>query len=102
MILNWQNLLFFLNRTNISGVIKGGIIGGYKQLGKYKIDARFNKSDLIDRIHKIASFKHRIVVSNLDGLAFINIMNKKKGRCFHLFRPSILFERCRFIHELLL
>lgn len=43
---------FFLNRTNVSGVIKGGVIGGYKQLGKYKIDARFNKSELINRIQK--------------------------------------------------
>jgi DNA adenine methylase len=38
---------FFLNRTNISGVLKGGIIGGMEQHGKYKIDARFNKEDLI-------------------------------------------------------
>ncbi len=43
---------FFLNRTNISGVIKGGVIGGKKQTGKYKIDARFNKSDLISKIHR--------------------------------------------------
>ncbi len=34
---------YFLNRTNISGVIKGGIIGGQEQTGKYKMDARFNK-----------------------------------------------------------
>ncbi len=33
----------FLNRTNISGVIKGGPIGGINQNGKYKIDCRFNK-----------------------------------------------------------
>lgn len=78
---------FFLNRTNISGVIKGGIIGGYKQLGKYKIDARFNKKDLIERIHRIASFKHRIIVSNLDGLAFINMMNKKKEDVFIYLDP---------------
>ncbi|WCT12598.1 DNA adenine methylase [Mucilaginibacter jinjuensis] len=78
---------FFLNRTNISGVIKGGIIGGYDQSGKYKIDARFNKKDLIDRIKKIASFKHRIFVSNLDGLAFINMMNKKKEDLFIYLDP---------------
>ena len=48
---------FYLNRTNVSGVIKGGVIGGREQLGKYKIDARFNKADLISRIRKIASLK---------------------------------------------
>ena len=34
---------FFLNRTNVSGVIKGGVIGGLDQTGTYKIDARFNR-----------------------------------------------------------
>ncbi len=53
---------FFLNRTNMSGVIKGGVIGGNKQQGKYKMDARFNKENLISRIQKIARFKSRINV----------------------------------------
>lgn len=78
---------FFLNRTNISGVIKGGIIGGNKQTGKYKMNARFNKPDLIQRIHKIASFKKRIFVFNLDGLAFINMMNRKKEEIFIYLDP---------------
>ncbi len=67
---------FFLNRTNISGIIKGGVIGGIKQNGNYKIDARFNKIRLIEKIKKIARYKNRIKVSNLDGVVFIN--NNKK------------------------
>lgn len=67
---------FFLNRTNISGVIKGGIIGGQEQKGKYKIDARFNKTDLLRRIRRIDNFKHRINVSNLDGVNFIKKLNR--------------------------
>lgn len=78
---------FFLNRTNISGVIKGGVIGGQGQRGKYKIDARFNKQDLISRIEKIARMTNRITVSNLDGLAFINKMNKKKEEIFIYLDP---------------
>lgn len=78
---------FFLNRTNVSGVIKGGLIGGLKQQGKYKIDARFNKDDLIKRIEKIALFKKRINISNLDGLAFINKMNRKKEEVFIYLDP---------------
>ena len=38
---------FFLNRTNRSGIIKGGPIGGINQNGKYLIDCRFNKKNLI-------------------------------------------------------
>ena len=78
---------YFLNRTNISGVIKGGVIGGQDQTGKYKINARFNKIDLIDRIRRIATLKDRIIVSNLDGLEFINRMNKKKEDVFIYLDP---------------
>lgn len=78
---------YFLNRTNISGVIKGGIIGGQEQTGKYKMDARFNKSDLVHRIKRIAKLKDRITVSNLDGLAFINKVNKKKEDIFIYLDP---------------
>ena len=78
---------YFLNRTNISGVIKGGIIGGQEQTGKYKMDARFNKKDLIERIKRIAKLKDRIIVTNLDGLAFISKLNKKKEDIFIYLDP---------------
>jgi DNA adenine methylase len=78
---------FFLNRTNVSGVIKGGVIGGYEQKGKYKIDVRFRKSDLIARIEKIARFKNRIAVSNLDGLAFVKKMDDKAEDIFIYLDP---------------
>lgn len=78
---------FFLNRTNVSGVIKGGIIGGLNQTGKYKIDARFNKPALIERIKAIAELKHRIHLSNLDGLSFINKLNKRKEEIFIYLDP---------------
>lgn len=78
---------FFLNRTNISGVIKGGIIGGLEQHGKYKIDARFNKEDLIKRIRRIDSVKERITAMNLDGISFIRRLNKMKGDIFVYLDP---------------
>lgn len=57
----------FLNRANVGGIIKGGIIGGLGQTGKYKIDARFNKPGLIQKIQKISSFKKAITVENMDA-----------------------------------
>jgi DNA-methyltransferase len=64
---------FFLNRTNRSGIIKGaGAIGGKNQSGAYKIDCRFNKSDLIERIKRIKKYSNRIHLTNLDAIAFIN------------------------------
>lgn len=79
--------IFFLNRTNISGIIKGGVIGGLEQKGKYKIDARFNKSDLISRIRRIHDFRSRILVTNLDGLKFINRINKLPENIFTYLDP---------------
>ena len=55
-LLNLGFSTFFLNRTNRSGILKAGIIGGYDQTGNYKIDARFNKEDLIKRIQRIADY----------------------------------------------
>ena len=78
---------FFLNRTNISGVIKGGVIGGVCQTGKYKIDARFNKKNLIEKIQKISSFSDRIVVSNYDGIEFLKKLNRKHEDIFIYLDP---------------
>ena len=62
---------FFLNRTNRSGIIKGGVIGGFEQNGNYKIDCRFNKNRLIEQIQNIAAKKDDIVLTHLDAVDFI-------------------------------
>lgn len=62
---------FFLNRTNRSGIISGGVIGGKGQSGRWKIDARFNKSDLIKRIQRIARYRRRITVTRMDAADFL-------------------------------
>jgi len=62
---------FFLNRCNRSGILKGGVIGGKEQSGKWKLDARFNKKDLIKRIYKIGFYSDRIKLYNLDAKYFI-------------------------------
>lgn len=59
---------FFMNRTNRSGIIKAGVIGGQKQNGSYKMDARFNKTDLTNRIRKIALYRNRITLMNCDAV----------------------------------
>ncbi|HCQ8417689.1 TPA: DNA adenine methylase [Klebsiella variicola] len=62
---------FFMNRTNRSGILKAGVIGGKSQSGKWKLDARYNKHDLIKRIKLINTFKDNIHVSNLDAIDFL-------------------------------
>lgn len=62
---------FFLNRTNRSGIIQGGVIGGINQDGNYKIDCRFNKQRLIYQIKNIGRMKNNIYLSNLDAVDFL-------------------------------
>lgn len=62
---------FYMNRTNRSGIIKGGVIGGQNQSGKWKMDARFNREDLINRIQSIAARKKDIKLYNKDINSFI-------------------------------
>lgn len=62
---------FFLNRTNRSGILDARPIGGLEQDGEWKIDARYNKTALIERIRHIASMGERIHVTELDGLRFL-------------------------------
>lgn len=71
---------FYLNRTNRSGIISAGVIGGYSQSGNWKIDARFNKKDLIRRIERIARYKDNISVSNLDAVQLVSDINKQVAK----------------------
>lgn len=63
---------FFLNRTNRSGILNGGIIGGRDQSGPWKIDARFNVPELVFRIESIAKLRGRIHLSRKDAIAFLS------------------------------
>lgn len=58
---------FFLNRTNVSGVVKGGLIGGQNQNGEYGLDARFNRNTAIQKICRISKNRRRIVLLNEDA-----------------------------------
>lgn len=62
---------FYLNRTNRSGILNAGIIGGKSQIGNWKIDARFNKAELAERLASLARHKSRIHITNLDALNFM-------------------------------
>ena len=63
---------FFLNRTNRSGILSAAPIGGLDQNGKWKIDARYNKANLAERIKLIGSLGSRIEVSEKDAKEFLS------------------------------
>lgn len=68
---------FYLNRTNRSGIMNGGIIGGREQEGEWKIDARFNRADLAARARAIGSMRRHISISRADAIDFIDDLAPK-------------------------
>jgi DNA adenine methylase len=65
---------FFLNRCNHSGIIRKeiGPIGGKAQEGDWRLDARFNKENLIYRIKSVAAYRDCIHVTGKDAISFLN------------------------------
>lgn len=82
---------FFLSRTNRSGILTAGPIGGKSQekqeKATYKIDCRFNKQDLISRIHRISMYKENIVVSNDDAIDFLKSLPADNNNLVYLDPP---------------
>jgi DNA adenine methylase len=76
---------FFMNRCNRSGLLFGGPIGGFDQAGNYKIDCRFNRANLIERIQTISKHRDRVTVSNLDACDFL------RGLDASLCREALIF-----------
>ncbi|MBP8115541.1 MAG: DNA adenine methylase [Chitinophagaceae bacterium] len=90
---------FYLNRTNRSGIIEGGPIGGINQTGKWLIDARFNKTELISRIRNIASYKARIKVTNKDGIELLKELHKNKNYFIYLDPPYYVKGSCLYLNH---
>lgn len=62
---------FFLNRCNRSGILNAGVIGGLQQNGKWKLDARYNKGELVRRIQLIARHREQISLTREDAVEFV-------------------------------
>ncbi|EXI62811.1 hypothetical protein MHD_06715 [Mannheimia granulomatis] len=69
----------YLNRTNRSGIIGAGVIGGLAQTGNYKMDCRFNKVDIISKIYAIAKRQMDIYIYNLDAIDFIKKLENQEN-----------------------
>lgn len=89
---------FYLNRTNRSGILNGGVIGGRKQEGEWRMDARFNREDLIRRIMKIADFADRIEVSRADAVEFLRTRSDELGKRDLIYVDPPYFEKGRYLY----
>ncbi|PYU31385.1 MAG: DNA methyltransferase [Acidobacteria bacterium] len=81
----------FLNRTNRSGIIDGGVIGGQHQTGQWGLDARFNKTELIQRIKRVARYKNRIALYRSDAINFTDeVLPRLGANAFVFYDPPYL------------
>lgn len=83
---------FYLNRTNRSGILNARPIGGFDQSGQWKIDARFNREALCDRIQAIADLRHRIYLTEMEGLDFLDHLQHMGDDVFVYADPPYLVQ----------
>lgn len=93
----------FLNRTNHSGILNAGPIGGVNQNGNWKLDARFNKQDVIEKIKLIASYKSKITIYNKDIMSFFYqvLFTENESKFFVYFDPPYFVKGSRLYKNFL-
>jgi DNA adenine methylase len=81
----------FLNRTNRSGILGAGVIGGKDQAGEWKLDVRFNRAELIHRIKRIGRYRSRICLYQQDTLQFTReVVSKMGSNTFVFYDPPYI------------
>lgn len=80
---------FYLNRTNRSGILNAGVIGGLDQNGNYKIDARFNRDTLVSRIAALGELSDRIDIHNEDGRTIISEYGSNENTFLYIDPPYV-------------
>ena len=82
--------LLFYNRTNYSGIIKGGPLGGKSQKSQYKLGCRFNKLAIIEKLVGLSKVSENIHITSGDGLEFLRRESKnmpKESMFFYVDPP---------------
>lgn len=80
---------FYLNRTNRSGILNAGVIGGKQQRGTYRIDARFNRGTLVGRIAALGLLADKITLHNLDGRDVIEHYGNESEALIYIDPPYV-------------
>ena len=81
----------FLNRTNRSGILSGGVIGGKHQTGAWRLDARFGKSEIVRRIQEIGNRRSHIHLHHMDAYEFVTkVLNHMTAPGFAFFDPPYI------------
>lgn len=61
----------YLNRTNRSGILRAGVIGGRRQVGEWLMDARYDRERVLERVAELKPLSARISVDQMDAMDFL-------------------------------
>jgi len=90
---------FYLNRTNHSGVLNAGMIGGHSQSSAYGLDARFNRAELAARVKRISRNSRNITIKNHDAAEILcNIHDITETSCPLVYIDPPYFKKGRDLY----
>ena len=89
----------FFNRTNFSGVLHSGPIGGKSQNSDYKLDCRFNKKEIISRIRQISLLGDRVSVRFDDAFDFLQKANTQNNENRYFYIDPPYFKQGRKLYR---
>lgn len=90
---------FFLNRTNRSGIIRGGPIGGLDQTSRWGIDARFSREALVRRLERVGGHRSRIIITNLDAVELLPEVESRLGSRTLVYLDPPYFSKGRRLYR---
>lgn len=88
----------YLNRTNRSGILNAGLIGGRAQNGNWLIDARYNVSVLVKKLEFIAQHSSQIDLTRMDAVKFIKNGSKVWGEKTLVYLDPPYFHKGRDLY----
>jgi len=90
---------WYLNRVNYSGIIRGGPIGGRRQSGAFRLDARFNRPSLMRNILALGELSSRICVHQRDALDLLGKVVPEGGGDVCVFLDPPYFHKSGGLYE---
>jgi DNA adenine methylase len=89
--------LLFMNRTNYSGIIKAGVLGGKNPKDKKVIASRFNKRKIIEKILLIHSMRDKITLTNKDASL---LLSEDASKNYIYYADPPYYEKGKILYDL--
>ena len=89
----------FYNRTNYSGIINAGPIGGRRQLSKYSIKCRFNQERIIKKVNQLSSLSDRIEIIHGDGREYLRKFMENQGENIFIYVDPPYYDAGKVLYR---